>query len=924
MKKFIVISLALPFLLLGNELFLNNNWSNAKKNGSPIGPWHFGTNGSYKFTPAKNNQLGVVQITPGPKNNSALLTYDGPVKFPAGSTLTVSGQYRTNNFVLGKKGQVLVNIGINFNLPNKAWMGLFLKPTLGKWTNFSRSKKFTESATGPFRAYFYAKGESGNVEFRNLKLSVKSGSSKLNSKKLYAFREGEDVFKKLFAIKNNSCSNQKAVYGENKPFNWKFRISPVTDEKTLFEKEITYHIWIKNYGYLGNPVITTTLNNKVLSKVKTVANEKTDAKGKYAGPGSFYWQYIGSFKSKGGTYSLSFKAERLFMDACLITDDENYQPSNFAAKNVKQNRIVDVTFSNELYAEFSNFGVSSDVSTPVSFRITKPVKVIPLGQKPAIFHFSLPEGVEVLGATSHRATEKWGQPNTWLGRPLKWKKTGQRVLDGIKMNDYQMELYYLCGNQYWWILKVKKNAFKENKRIKAIYYLENGKEKQFPETMYLTMTKVPKATPFKKIYICGGGGEFSGFWNGWQDIFNTSKHSGLNSFGLWGFERGISSAQKEFVQKAKANNIRIFGALSPFWPPIKLAPNERAIGKNNKYYKRGQMFVPALYINENSSAIKEMIAFLKRSAKSGTQGILLDDEWPNQIFDKVDYHPETKKMFQKYCESKKVKYVDPLTVVNNKKNYPKLYQLWIDFRCERMAFFYKVLRKAYVDNLIDKTNPIFSCCIQGRDSSPSKIKESNFFDYKLLAKHCDIITIMCYTYNYVAQSAQVGNTIDMYNKYVGKKICAPALLSEYEGCEIPENQKIMHKYQLWEALFAQAKLIEYWMSYGMYNPRNLRHIAEGVRQLSKYEDILINGKRVDNIVECSKLLRVRAIQKGKQILVYVANYQHPTSIKSVVKLTLPIKNVTALVNDKAVNVKDNSFIFDSKIERGQLFLVEIK
>ena len=213
MKKFIVISLALPFLLLGNELFLNNNWSNAKKNGSPIGPWHFGTNGFYKFTPAKNNQLGVVQITPGPKNNSAILTYDGPVKFPAGSTLTVSGQYRTNNFVLGKKGQVLVNIGINFNLPNKAWMGLFLKPTLGKWTNFSRSKKFTESATGPFRAYFYAKGESGNVEFRNLKLSVKSGSSKLDSKKLYVFREGEDVFKKLFAIKNNSCSNQKAVYG---------------------------------------------------------------------------------------------------------------------------------------------------------------------------------------------------------------------------------------------------------------------------------------------------------------------------------------------------------------------------------------------------------------------------------------------------------------------------------------------------------------------------------------------------------------------------------------------------------------------------------------------------------------------------------------------------------------------------------------
>ena len=79
------------------------------------------------------------------------------------------------------------------------------------------------------------------------------------------------------------------------------------------------------------------------------------------------------------------------------------------------------------------------------------------------------------------------------------------------------------------------------------------------------------------------------------------------------------------------------------------------------------------------------------------------------------------------------------------------------------------------------------------------------------------------------------------------------------------------------------------------------------------------------LVSVGLLTNVNLYEKyGKQILVYVANYQHPTTLKSVVKLTLPIKNVTALVNDKAVNVKDNSFIFDSKIERGQLFLVEIK
>jgi hypothetical protein len=319
-----------------------------------------------------------------------------------------------------------------------------------------------------------------------------------------------------------------------------------------------------------------------------------------------------------------------------------------------------------------------------------------------------------------------------------------------------------------------------------------------------------------------------------------------------------------------------------------------------------------------------MKEYLKRSAQAGTQGILLDDEWSNQIGDKVDYHIETKKLFKKYCESKSVKYIDPQILVKNKAKNPKLYQLWVNFKCERMANFYKILRQAYVDNLVDKSNPIFSCCIQGRDSTPSKIKETNFFDYKLLAKYCDIITIMCYTYNFISQSHQIGDTLDMYNNYIGKKICAPALLSEYEGFEIPEKEKVMQKYQLWEALFAQAKLIEYWTSYGMYNPRNLRHIAEGIRQLSKYEDILIDGKRVDNIVECSKALRVRAIKKGKQLLVYIANYSHPTTLKSVVKVKQTVKSCITLVNDKTIPIKDNSFIFDSKLERGQLFLIEVK
>jgi hypothetical protein len=142
--------------------------------------------------------------------------------------------------------------------------------------------------------------------------------------------------------------------------------------------------------------------------------------------------------------------------------------------------------------------------------------------------------------------------------------------------------------------------------------------------------------------------------------------------------------------------------------------------------------------------------------------------------------------------------------------------------------------------------------------------------------------------------------------------------------EIPENQKVFQKYKLWEAVMAQARLVEYWMSYGMYNPRNLRHIAEAIRQISPYENILLEGKSTDCVKTSAKFLRIRALKLGKQILLYAANYQHPSSLKAVIDIDAQVKKITALANGKTVKCDRNQIVFDSAAERGQLFLIETK
>jgi hypothetical protein len=92
-----------------------------------------------------------------------------------------------------------------------------------------------------------------------------------------------------------------------------------------------------------------------------------------------------------------------------------------------------------------------------------------------------------------------------------------------------------------------------------------------------------------------------------------------------------------------------------------------------------------------------------------------------------------------------------------------------------MAGFYKALRAAYLSGLADKSDPMFCTGIQGRTSTPEKIKASNFLDYRLLAKYCDQIIIMCYTYTYIPQSAEIGDTVDQYNKHIGKKTEDPLM-----------------------------------------------------------------------------------------------------------------------------------------------------
>ncbi|MDD2478937.1 MAG: hypothetical protein PHS31_03500 [Victivallaceae bacterium] len=319
---------------------------------------------------------------------------------------------------------------------------------------------------------------------------------------------------------------------------------------------------------------------------------------------------------------------------------------------------------------------------------------------------------------------------------------------------------------------------------------------------------------------------------------------------------------------------------------------------------------------------------MKEVASAG-YGLTVDDEHTNMLKDSVDYSPKMKKLFAEYIKTQGLDYVDPISIVNNKKGYPQLYSAWIDFRCKMKVDLYHLYRASYLEGFASSGGKytfgksMFIPQIV-KDDSIAKTKINSFWDYKQLAEHSDYISPMIYTYQGIEGSDIVGNTIKMYHDYIGRKIIAPTLLVGHGGFgEIPLYQKPMIKYQIFESLMQQSKVIMFWAAPAPMDPLNLQFISDAIRQASPYEDIILNGNSV-KLQTTPEWVRVNALQLNKQILVYVANYRNDVGHK--IQVHLPSKAISVLDVETGKNLPltGSSFETDFRSSRGKLFVATME
>ncbi len=943
MNRTAVCGIAALFLALsasGAEELLTNRGFSVSKDGVPA-DWSFQknrTNVQYRLNPGTP---GSVTIAGGDSNACGILIQSNRNRYPAGSVLTFSGEYRTKDIAASQGGGVLANVMCRSvyqnDLQPREWLNLWLTPS-DSWKKFSETKRIRYNAES-FHVYAQLVKSKGSVEYRNLSLTAEKPSSVPDANAEFIWREAEDIDRITPVspwgkeLAPDYYSGRGGVCLDKRSLDWNFHIDPVYDDATLAEKTRTWHLWVRVYGYLECPRILIFRNDKFFVFIDTPGNEKTDKSGKYAGPGKYTWVFCGSFPMKGGAQQLSFRPKgRMLIDSLLLTTDSRYAPQKFEAAALRQTKAVDISTAHMIRAEYMQEGVTGSIPTPVTFRIGGKNLAIPNDRPPAVFHFSLPEGIAVEGMTSHRAGPDWNDPAFWGKKFLTWKQTGTRIVRGVKIHDYEAYLYSLNGNQYMIFVKAAPGTFKPGTESVCEYYLEHNGEKQLPEKIALRHIEIKPARPFRRIFVGPSYLPYRMLYRSFPGGLQTFRQCGFNYLGMW-HRPWLDPEFDAFRREAYARGFMISAVVEQYQG---IRAQDLAVGMDGKAVhdeSGSQTGIISLALDADAPAIAGTLERTRLCAASGIS-VEYDDELTNMLCDKIDYSPKTKELFRAWlAENRKgTAYREPELIVKEKKTNPGMYRHWVDFKCSRLAYWYSLYRKAFDEGLAlakgkypETMKPMLLTCIQGAGKdfpSAESIRETGYLDYRLLAGHCDLIEIMAYAWNGVPESAKPAEALEMYDRYIGRDVTVPVLLSGGYGHEIAPKDKVMLRYQVLDSLMQKPKMIVFYAGATLFNAPTLAPVVEAMRIAVPYEDFYVDGERYYGLKKSSDSFRLKALRLGGKVLFYASNYAGDAGKTVSVTFPNPPKRVIECSSGKAMPVSGNEMSFDFKSDRGRLFLAE--
>ena len=373
------------------------------------------------------------------------------------------------------------------------------------------------------------------------------------------------------------------------------------------------------------------------------------------------------------------------------------------------------------------------------------------------------------------------------------------------------------------------------------------------------------------------------------EIIDNYSHTGATGVSFGVSSSGIDRKLVQAVKNSGLQDIGVYTNIPQYHKPKD--PKVYGIGldgkRSTRKLGRGSWPLPGYCLSYRGKDWMETMDRWKSYISAGVNHLIMDDYAYSNC-----YCEKCKANFKRFLmEYTDIPYKEPESFMRKPGTDPQYESLWKDFQCWLYGMVIMDIKKE-LQEFADKKGIKSKISI---DSSSIPIANNHDFAFDILHKYLGAWTsqyyMNCYWYMSNGDPGALADVIkknyEKTGKYPVKKspLLGPGLVYMTATCAIDPPQQ--HKYQILEALMCCPVT-----GYSLYSDIELcdfYYSAQANKILFPFEDILIDGKMIDNITAVSETnsSRARGKRLGKEILLLVSDYTTYGSEETSVTVQIP-------------------------------------
>ncbi len=496
------------------------------------------------------------------------------------------------------------------------------------------------------------------------------------------------------------------------------------------------------------------------------------------------------------------------------------------------------------------------------------------------------------------------------------------------------------ASKYTFFWKLNR-ALPEGTELTGLYWGEWSKGKQKPQSLKIKVVTIPEAPAFKKIPVYLSMP--NDFFVGYPDMAGL-KRCGFNHIDMWTYltadERdwGIELLDGTLPKTSSAGLKNIAWIREWWWHNGKKADDGKATTIDGAK-------CDALCLSYRGEWYQALVEQGKYLIDRGLYFHTTDPEMYGELGNKICFCDKCKKRFAQHLtkNAPKLSYVDPAVFEKSPAKYPELHQQWCDFKCRSYADFfgeYRQQMETYMKAKGISAPFVFMIYSTYHRSFPGLTAHKNYKESYTYLNTLEDPAMFVGIFDFVAPMIYM----DVYANYkdydmllpwrdtqVLRKITndqvpiAPILCAGYPfvyafGSDLNAE---MLKYNMLEVIGGGGKGFGFWGECP-FDAADMKAVAQVVKMLSPYEEVILNGKAEGKIAVKSANAMAKRVTSPQGSLVLVSEYSRkPLQVTLDCPVEAPSKVIDLSTGKQVAEIKPGKTAFAIQLNNERAVMLYI-